>query len=85
MTVLSGDNFRSREIFLNRSGLIRELVAANRILSAEGGVDAFGQVSARLPTSRVSRICMWTTPRYWNPGSWTTQATIHLGSPSPSA
>jgi ribulose-5-phosphate 4-epimerase/fuculose-1-phosphate aldolase len=49
MTVLSGAYSSSREISLDRADLIRELVAANRILSAEGVVDAFGHVSARLP------------------------------------
>jgi ribulose-5-phosphate 4-epimerase/fuculose-1-phosphate aldolase len=34
---------------LGRSDLIQELVAVNRVLSAEGAVDAFGRVSARLP------------------------------------
>jgi ribulose-5-phosphate 4-epimerase/fuculose-1-phosphate aldolase len=49
MTVLSGEYSSSRGISLDRSDLIRELVAAGRVLSAEGGVDAFGRVSARLP------------------------------------
>jgi hypothetical protein len=55
MTVPSDHNSSSKEISLSRSDLIRELVAASRTLSAEGGVDVFGHVSARGPQAR----CWW--------------------------
>jgi hypothetical protein len=48
MTVMSGYKPGSRGIYLRRSDLIRELVAANRTLSAERVADTFGRVSARL-------------------------------------